>query len=821
MRKRHAREFLSKPKSTFLTQYFHVGIKNLPDIHRIQYLLVVTNKSCCFDIPNATNDHYFLMAWVLKSDSGFTRCITRFRPCDAPFLCPLFSFIVSQPPAFPRRRLTLHLSAVLAALLPASVLADDLPEVNVYAQHDAVMDALTTIYDRAALTSEGDGSLKEYLSRQPGVSVDGNGHLSLRGMGEGYTQVLVNGQQINALSGDVMLDGISMDMIERVEIVRGASASDSGAGIAGTIRIVTRQASGPMERKASVRSEFSPRGAFQHRASLATGGRSQQLEWQINASVTHSEKKTDVMAHEHQDIIGGEEFINSYNGQKQLVRSSQALLAGEVAVRPTRQDRLGLAWTAELSPEKRHTDGDFLYLYEAPSYDYLYEYRSRWRSRETSSPSWTLMPTLRWDHQTQGGGLLQAELGSRQGGGKNSYRYQTLEGNFMGGNAEDSRYRQRDWHTNLKWAQPLSNATRLTVGTQLRTERSTTTYVEEGDSFDEKLKRNTTAAFTQFNWSPSAFWSLEAGLRHEHIALTPSSESVLGTRTQNMWLPSLNIGYSPNALQRWHLQLAKTYRAPKFDDLMTHVREREGNFTQPDLGGNPGLRNETATGLELGFAQTLMQGERHAGQFKLNLFARNISNGLTKELTQYTAEDWNGQAMERWILTTVNRGKTRIWGLETGVHYELPKSSGLPVSLRADLTLTQSRITDQPSPTRLMGQSPAVLDLGFDATTQGHGMMPDRFGATLRLEAGYKSRANPQMWGKVKPLATLHLNSLWKLDSSTRLRAQLTGLGNDWRTTFYPTITPSAPGEPEVIAQSMQMRSKRFWAAALMLEKDF
>ena len=740
------------------------------------------------------------------------------------FFCYLPYSIVLLTPAYPLSRMTLHLSAVIFILAGSMAQAAELPEVKVLAEAESVADALTTSYDRANLTHEGDGDLVEFLRRQPGVSVDSNGYLSLRGMGAGYTQVLVNGQQVNALNGDVMLDGISMDMIERVEIVRGASASDSGAGIAGTIRIFTRQATGPVERKASIRTSFSPRGAFHHQASLAAGGRSEQLEWQINASVANSEKKSDTLTHEHQDIIGGEEFVNSYSSQKGLVRSTQAMLAGEVAVRPTHQDRIGLSWTAELLPEKRRTEGDFRYYYEAPAYDYLYEYRSRWQARETASPFWTIMPTLRWDHQLQGGGLLQAEVGSRQSGSKQSYRYQALEGGFMGGSTEDTRQRQRDYHTGLKWVQPLGSAMRLTMGGQLRTERSGTTYFEEGETFSEKLKRNTSAAYTQLNWSPSAQWNVETGLRHERIELTPPADSELGRRRQNLWLPSLNIGYSPNAQQRWHVQLAKTYRAPKFDDLMAHVREREGNFTQPDLGGNPSLRNETATGLELGFTQALIQGERNAGQFKLNLFARDISNGLTKQLTQYTTEGWNGEAMvpmERWILTTVNRGKTRIWGLETGVRYDLPKSTGLPLSLRADLILTQSRVAGQASPSRLMGQSPAVLDLGFDATTQGHGMLPDRFGATLRLEAGYKSRVNPELWGKIKPLATLHLNSLWKLDSSTRLRAQLSGLGNDWRSTFYPTITPPAPNEPEVVAQTMQIRTKRFWSAAIMLEKDF
>lgn len=98
--------------------------------------------------------------------------------------------------------------------------------------------------------------------------------------------------------------------------------------------------------------------------------------------------------------------------------------------------------------------------------------------------------------------------------------------------------------------------------------------------------------------------------------------------------------------------------------------------------------------------------------------------------------------------------------------------------------------------------------------------MPQRLGATLRLEASYKSRVNPEMWAKIKPMATLHLNSLWKLDGSTRLRAQLSGLGNDWRSTYYP-VPRGEVYEPEVVGQTMRIHAKRFWMAGLMLEKDF
>ena len=163
-------------------------------------------------------------------------------------------------PAFPRHRLALHLSAALATLLPLAAHTAELPEVNVVGLQDSAMDPQTTVYGREALTSEGDGTLQEYLNRQPGVRVDADGYISLRGMGEGYTQVIVNGRKANSDNGDASIGDLPMGMIERVEIERGSSASESGTAVAGTIRIFTRQATDKTENTVSVRAGFSPQG---------------------------------------------------------------------------------------------------------------------------------------------------------------------------------------------------------------------------------------------------------------------------------------------------------------------------------------------------------------------------------------------------------------------------------------------------------------------------------------------------------------------------------------------------------------------------------
>jgi iron complex outermembrane receptor protein len=60
----------------------------------------------------------------------------------------------------------------------------------------------------------------------------------MRGMGNGYTQILINGER--APRGFSM-DSLSPDQVERIEIVRGAVAEFSTQAIAGTINIVLRE----------------------------------------------------------------------------------------------------------------------------------------------------------------------------------------------------------------------------------------------------------------------------------------------------------------------------------------------------------------------------------------------------------------------------------------------------------------------------------------------------------------------------------------------------------------------------------------------------
>ena len=113
--------------------------------------------------------------------------------------------------------------------------------------------AARIVVGREEIARYGDTSVADTLKRIPGVTVTtGAGRsteVRMRGLGEGYTQILVNGERTPA---GFALDTLAPDMIERIEVLRVASAEFSSESVAGTINIVLRKRAGKRQREAKL-----------------------------------------------------------------------------------------------------------------------------------------------------------------------------------------------------------------------------------------------------------------------------------------------------------------------------------------------------------------------------------------------------------------------------------------------------------------------------------------------------------------------------------------------------------------------------------------
>ncbi|MEO8489222.1 TonB-dependent receptor [Pseudomonas sp.] len=156
-----------------------------------------------------------------------------------------------------RLRLALPLLLLPAADLLADTFERDdalkLPDVvisanrQVQARNDS--SAANTVFTRADIDRLQPSSVTDLLSRVPGVQVastGGRGSLPgifIRGTKTAQSLVLVDGQRIaNATSGDSGLQYLSVDQIERVEVLRGSRSVIYGSdAIGGVIQIFTRR----------------------------------------------------------------------------------------------------------------------------------------------------------------------------------------------------------------------------------------------------------------------------------------------------------------------------------------------------------------------------------------------------------------------------------------------------------------------------------------------------------------------------------------------------------------------------------------------------
>ncbi len=102
--------------------------------------------------------------------------------------------------------------------------------------------AAKIVIGREEIERYGDSNTSEVLKRLPGVTVGGapgrGGGPRMRGLGAGFTQILLNGER---LPPGFSIDSITPEQIDRIEVLRAPTAETGARAIAGTINIITRE----------------------------------------------------------------------------------------------------------------------------------------------------------------------------------------------------------------------------------------------------------------------------------------------------------------------------------------------------------------------------------------------------------------------------------------------------------------------------------------------------------------------------------------------------------------------------------------------------
>jgi vitamin B12 transporter len=155
--------------------------------------------------------------------------------------------LASAWPAYAQTQSAPQLKEVVVSATRSSTRTDDL-----------VSDVI--VIDRADIERSAGRTLPELLGRVPGISFSSNGGLgktssvNIRGAEARHTVLLIDGARYgSATTGTPVWDNIPLNMIERIEIVKGpASALYGSEAVGGVVQIFLRQAAEGFQPQASI-----------------------------------------------------------------------------------------------------------------------------------------------------------------------------------------------------------------------------------------------------------------------------------------------------------------------------------------------------------------------------------------------------------------------------------------------------------------------------------------------------------------------------------------------------------------------------------------
>ena len=624
------------------------------------------------------------------------------------------------------------------------------------------------IYGREEIDKFGDLNLSEVVRRLPGVDIQG-GAPRLRGLGSGYTLILINGDPApNGFS----LEQLNPAQVERIEIQKAATADQSAQAVAGSINIILKTV--PKKARQSVKAGLAYSvGRPTPNLGALYSARAGDLSYSLPISAYEYRGGVDLAVARRVPVAGGADELARQN-------ADQAMWGHSVNLSPQ------LTW---------RIDGDQSLTVQA------FLQRSDWHSEVLFANAAGSAPALLEDSSRNAGGFDNQRVTgqwSRRFDGERKLELKATVGRAVADFVNQSErggapYKlskgdstDRSLIQSGKYGQLAGDHHRLSAGWELESRRRddqrsvSVRGVDQLPGIDglplqAKVERQ--AYYVQDEWEASDRWLLYGGLRGETIT-TRSDTLEGGVRHRSRVLaPMLHVNYKPVADGRdvVRASLTRSYKAPDLYALLARptlnsiypLPTQRNDAVAADRVGNPGLRPELATGIDLAYEMYFSGG----GLFSMGVFHRRVED-LVRYVTTLENPEW--ATVPRWVSRPRNISSARSSGVE--LEFKGPAAQLLPglvgaktrLDLRATLNIYRSKVDAVPLPnSRLDGQQPWSGTLGFDYKAAG---LPLAVGANLSYTPGYATQQTMSQALDVTRNRALDVYAQWTLNPSVTLR---------------------------------------------------
>jgi len=644
--------------------------------------------------------------------------------------------------------------------------------------------AAKIVVGRDEIERYGDSTVGELLKRLPGVTMQGapgrGGAIRMRGLGGGYTQILLDGERVPP---GFSLDTLTPEQIERIEILRAPTAETGARAIAGTINIITREG-------------FRKRiNDLKLGVALENGETSPGFSWTRNDSVESMIVNVSLSALEHRrDSDTAIATTNqTLDGGVTTLAQNEQIAAHEQRQRLNLSSRL--QWRGEqgeslvLSPFVIFSDGRTQREAELTQSVNLLPPPYASAQSDSDNRFSLLRLNAQWNRRLADTLRLEVRGGLGEARNVNSTVRNEFDatGSLQRVIDDDSSVRDRSFNLAAKLF-ALQGAEHSIVsgveaeGTRRAETRSTLQngeplLAEFGENFNASTSRF--ALFAQDEWNPTPQWSAHAGLRWEGIATVgDQADGSLVRNVSQVWAPIAHAVWKPEPESRDQLRmsLTRSYRAPTLQSLiarpsisMRYPVPGPNLPTSPDRVGNPELMPELATGIDVAIEHYLPGG----GLFSANLFRRNISN-LIRSVTTLQPVPWAD--VPRWVAQPQNIGDAVTQGLELEAKFRLSElwPEARPLDVRANASLFRSRVASVPGPdNRLDQQPPATANLGADYRFRS---VPLTLGGSVNWNPAYTTRLSEVQTAQQGGKLVVDANALWVFSPGVQLRLTASNL---------------------------------------------
>lgn len=412
--------------------------------------------------------------------------------------------------------------------------------------------------------------------------------------------VLVDGVQVNdSYNGSVTWSAIPVDMVKRVEVLRGpASVLYGGNALAGVINIITKDVD-----KTSVNLKLSYGSNNTQNHSLYVAGKaSDKLDFNVN----YEKKKTDGYITDpvlSSKAVFGAETTTTNTGAKRWI-------IGNKGKRQWDENTVGVGFKYHFDESKSlaldFTKNEYEYSYSAPT-SYFGDDIIKKAGTYFSTPGEKASNKYNMTYNDSENGW-KAVVG---------YSDQYKQHDTSISKATDSSKPNTRFSFDLQKNQTISANNNAVFGLNYRKDEMDATVYKLADKFNSDSKIAVDSMASGKNKSFSAYvmdehkfsdrWTATAGLRYDkwstdgRILLPNKTEAInYDESTYDNWSPSASVMYKPEADSSVYLSWGKAFEAPSL------YRMYSSSYSSNVYNiANPNLKPQKAETFELGYKKDL------------------------------------------------------------------------------------------------------------------------------------------------------------------------------------------------------------------------